>query len=257
MALSSHIVRYIYLTIALSTFTYSQSSELPSNLPACAQPALLSALASSGCQLSDVHCICSGKYTCLSDDEWIQENTDLSVDQNLLLSVAKACPPADQPELAAFAQTYCGGAAASSMMSAGHTSSAASMASTSSSMATTAQPASTSISTSLTSATSSASPLPTDVMTPSSTGYIFGGLLTASATPANASMTSSMVMTTSASNMTGANCSMPTSTMASSTGQPNSTSATFHGGAAPAHLGWSAAALAVAIGAMTLIFAEL
>ncbi|KIX07134.1 uncharacterized protein Z518_05111 [Rhinocladiella mackenziei CBS 650.93] len=74
----------------LSLFHLATSQDL-SSLPQCAQTCALSAISSTGCAVTDAHCICSA-------------STFLS---SVASCISTACSPADQQATLTFAQQYC------------------------------------------------------------------------------------------------------------------------------------------------------
>lgn len=91
----SKMIFSLFAVSALTSYSLAQttttalSTSLPSPLPACAEPALVAAVQASGCQPSDVQCICS----------------DPSVISSLTSAVQTACDSADQ---AADGEVACG-----------------------------------------------------------------------------------------------------------------------------------------------------
>ena len=86
------------LAFAVIPRTGTKAQQL-SDLPSCAEPALLAAIQGSGCELTDAKCICS----------------DPALIPALRSSIQQSCSPADQAAVEAFGSTYCGTAVVSSM----------------------------------------------------------------------------------------------------------------------------------------------
>ena len=76
----------------LQSITRVNAQDLPSGIPACAEPALRAAIEGSGCTPTDAQCICS----------------DPTVIPSLASAVSQGCSPADQAAIEVFGQTYCG-----------------------------------------------------------------------------------------------------------------------------------------------------
>ncbi|KAK4570276.1 hypothetical protein LTR86_002356 [Recurvomyces mirabilis] len=210
----------------------------PPGLPTCAQPCLLTAIGNSGCQTSDVQCICSNP----------------SITQALAQAVQTDCSAADQAAFAAFAASYCS------------TSSAVSPAAYASSTPSAPAPAGNTdsatviIQASITTppTTASAADLPTDVTAPATMSTPTGSLLLDTSSP---EIHSTMFVTTQMTSTVYANHTA-IATRSNSTYHPANTSAVhtsapISGAVAGSHIGMSAAALAMAVGVMGFLFAEL
>ncbi|KAK3075106.1 hypothetical protein LTR53_001860 [Teratosphaeriaceae sp. CCFEE 6253] len=189
----------------------------PTALPQCAQTAFLGALPASGCQASDVQCICSN-------------HEFLAAVQS---AVQTACTPADQAAVAGFAQNYCGTSGASLAASPSASSSAEPTGSS------TIVVVGSSTAGVLTVASLPASvTAPATMTTPSGSLSVDTTALTTSATTISATITHSATTHMS----TASASSMPTSAV---------------GGAAGSMVGARLAGLAVVMGLMGAVFAEL
>lgn len=79
------------LTVVPGLKTIAKAQNL-AGLPSCAEPALFASIQGSGCQLTDVKCLCSNQ----------------KLFPTLLSAIQQACSPADQAAVEAFGASYCG-----------------------------------------------------------------------------------------------------------------------------------------------------